>query len=343
MHGRHDLPWQNTRDPYRIWLSEIMLQQTQVAAVIPYYERFLAACPTLQSLAWTPIEKVMELWSGLGYYSRARSLHRCAQEVVEKHGGVFPSDVDAITGLPGIGRSTASAIAAFAFGSSTPILEGNVKRVLARHAAIEGYPGDPKVARALWKIAIDHMPAGDVEPYTQGMMDLGATVCTRSRPACMLCPVAADCIARASHRVDQLPMPRPKRALPRRSVTMLLLQQHESVLVERRPATGIWGGLWSLPELPGLAEDCDLERYCLTHFDARVSIGRPLSAIEHGFTHYHLTIVPQPCAVLSRGLRAEEPGFMWLPLMDAKGAALPSPIRKLLLQIAEQPMATSGS
>ena len=332
IHGRHDLPWQNTTDAYRIWLSEIMLQQTQVAAVIPYYQRFLQAFPTLQSLANAPLERVLELWSGLGYYSRARNLHRCAQMVIEKHQGEFPRDALQIAELPGIGRSSASAIAAFAFGLRAPILEGNAKRVLARHAGIEGYPGERSVEVKLWEAAADRMPADDVEAYTQGMMDLGATVCVRSRPACMLCPVSDDCIARTTQRIQSLPTPRPKRSVPQRAVTMLLLLQHESVLVERRPPTGIWGGLWSLPELP---LDMDVEQYCATRFDARIAPGQPLPAIEHGFTHYHLTITPQPCAVIAQSRRVEEPGLMWLPLMDAKGAALPAPIRKLLVALHE--------
>lgn len=327
-HGRHDLPWQNTRDPYWIWLSEIMLQQTQVAAVIPYYERFVQSFPTLESLASAPVERVMQLWSGLGYYSRARNLHRCAQVVMTDHRGAFPRDVDAIAALPGIGRSTAAAIAAFAFAVPSPILEGNAKRVLARHAGVEGYPGDARVASRLWDIAIERMPRRDVESYTQGMMDLGATLCTRSKPACMLCPVSADCAALATHRVDRIPSPRPRRELPQRAVTMLMLIRHDSVLVERRPPSGIWGGLWSLPELP---LDADAMDYCEQRFGARVELGAQLPVIEHGFTHYRLTIRPQPCAVLSQRLNAEEPGLLWLPLMDAKGAALPSPVRKLLL------------
>ena len=250
VHGRHDLPWQKTRDPYRVWLSEIMLQQTTVAAVIPFYLRFLATFPTIESLASAPIERVMELWSGLGYYSRARNLHRCAQMVMTEHRGEFPRGIDAIAALPGIGRSTASAIAAFCFGAATPILEGNAKRVLARHAGIEGYPGESAISRALWKIAEARMPLDDVDAYTQGMMDLGATVCTRTKPACMLCPVSSDCVARATHRVEQIPASRPKRELPQRAVTMLMMIRHDSVLLERRPPTGIWGGLWSLPELP---------------------------------------------------------------------------------------------
>ena len=328
VHGRHDLPWQKTRDPYRVWLSEIMLQQTTVAVVIPFYLRFLATFPTIELLASAPIERVMELWSGLGYYSRARNLHRCAQMVMTEHCGEFPRGIDAIAALPGIGRSTASAIAAFCFGAATPILEGNAKRVLARHAGIEGYPGESAIARTLWKIAEERMPLDDVDAYTQGMMDLGATVCTRTKPACMLCPVSSDCVARATHRVEQIPASRPKRELPRRAVTMLMMIRHESVLLERRPPTGIWGGLWSLPELP---DDVDAIRYCNDRFDARIELEPQLPAIEHGFTHYRLTIRPQPCSVKSQGLRAEEPGLLWMPLMDAAGAALPSPIRRLLV------------
>ena len=305
-----------------------MLQQTTVAAVIPYYQRFLAAFPTLDALALSPIERVMELWSGLGYYSRARNLHRCAQMVMSEHRGNFPNDIGAIAALPGIGRSTASAIAAFCFGASTPILEGNAKRVLARHAGIEGYPGESAVANTLWKIAEERMPGDDVDAYTQGMMDLGATVCTRSKPACLLCPVSSDCVARATHRIEQIPASRPKRELPQRAVTMLMMIRHDSVLLERRPPTGIWGGLWSLPELP---DDVDAVRYCNDRFDARVELAPQLAAIEHGFTHYRLTIRPQPCVVKSQGLRAEEPGLLWMPLMDAAGAALPSPIRRLLV------------
>jgi A/G-specific adenine glycosylase len=213
-YGRHDLPWQNTRDAYRVWLSEIMLQQTQVSAVIPYYQRFVVAFPDLRTLAAAPLERVLELWSGLGYYSRARNLHRCAQQVVADHGGDFPADPERVAQLPGIGRSTAAAICAFAFGARTAILEGNVKRVLARHAGIDGYPGERLVENRLWDIATTRLPAATIEAYTQGMMDLGATICVRSRPACALCPVSEDCVALATHRVDSLPAPRPKEGGP---------------------------------------------------------------------------------------------------------------------------------
>ena len=209
--GRRDLPWQNTRDPYRIWLSEVMLQQTQVATVIPYFERFIAAFPDVASLAAAPVERVLEQWSGLGYYRRAHMLHRAAQAIVAEHDGIFPCEAAAIAALPGIGRSTAAAIAAFAFGARGAILDGNVKRVLARHAGIDGSPSDPAVERALWARAEALLPARDIETYTQALMDLGAAVCLRTRPRCDVCPIAADCVARREHRIAELPGRRAKK------------------------------------------------------------------------------------------------------------------------------------
>jgi A/G-specific adenine glycosylase len=325
--GRHDLPWQGTRDPYRIWLSEIMLQQTQVATVIPYFRRFVAIFPDVRSLAAAPVEGVLSLWSGLGYYRRAHLLHRAAQAIVAEHGGVFPRDAAEIARLPGVGRSTAAAIAAFASGARGAILDGNVKRVLARHAGIAGFPGDARVERALWAHAESILPEDEIETYTQALMDLGATVCLRSSPHCGLCPVAHDCVARREGRIDTLPAPRPKRQLPQRATTVLLLERHGEVLLEKRAPTGIWAGLWSLPELaPGL----DVVAHCRARFAAEVAPGAPLPAIEHGFTHFRLTLNPQPCAVSRWPLRAEEPGLLWLPLAEAAGAALPAPIKKLL-------------
>ena len=329
--GRHDLPWQHTRDAYRVWLSEIMLQQTQVATVIPYYRRFLAAFPDVASLAAAPVERVLELWSGLGYYRRAHLAHRAAKTIVDEHGGAFPRDVAAIAALPGIGRSTAAAIAAFAFGARGAILDGNVKRVLARHAGIAGFPGDTKVERALWQRAESLLPEDDIETYTQALMDLGATVCLRQSPRCDACPVARDCVARRDGRIGALPAPRPKRELPLRAVSVLLLERHNEVLLEKRPAIGVWAGLWSLPEL---APDADVVAHCKARFAADVALESPLPAIEHGFTHFRLTLHPQPCAVHTWPRRAEEPGLLWLPLAEVAGAALPAPIKKLLRQRA---------
>ena len=309
-----------------------MLQQTQVATVIPYYERFLAEFPDVAILAAAPIERVLELWSGLGYYRRAHLAHRAAQAVVAEHGGEFPRETETLAALPGIGRSTAAAIAAFANGTRGAILDGNVKRVLSRHGGIAGFPGDPKVERRLWERAEALLPPREIETYTQALMDLGATVCLRARPKCDACPVAQDCVAWREGRTDELPAPRPKKPLPQRAVTVLLVERKGEVLLERRPSTGVWSGLWSLPEL-----ECgrDAAAHCRSRFGVTVSLQPPLPPIEHGFTHFRLTLHPQPCAVRSGGSQAEEPGRLWLPLTDVSGAALPAPIKKLLQMRAQ--------
>jgi A/G-specific adenine glycosylase len=330
--GRKDLPWQNTRDPYRIWLSEIMLQQTQVATVIPYYQRFLKTFPDVQSLASAPIERVLEHWSGLGYYRRAHLLHSAARIVVSRHCGVFPRDAGLLAKLPGIGRSTAAAIAAFAYGTRGAILDGNVKRVLARHAGIGGYPGSAAVEAALWSEAEACLPQGGIESYTQAMMDLGATLCSRTKPLCALCPVADDCVARIADRVGDFPPPRPKKTLPHRAIAVLLIEHQREVFLERRPDTGIWGGLWSLPEI---AVGEDARAVCRTRFDAELDSATTLPDIEHGFTHFTLTITPRLCVVKRWSVRAEEPGCLWLPLQDVTGAALPAPIKRLLRERAK--------
>ena len=327
-HGRHDLPWQGTRYPYRIWLSEVMLQQTQVAAVLPYYTRFVDAYPDVGALARAPIDDVLALWSGLGYYRRAHHLHAAARAIVERHGGVFPKDAATLAALPGIGRSTAAAIAAFASGERNAILDGNVKRVLARHRAIEGWPGTPKVEVMLWHEAEALLPDTGIEAYTQGMMDLGATVCLRSRPRCDMCPVREDCLARIEHRIGELPTPRPAKVLPHRDVRVLVIERDGALLFEKRPAAGIWGGLWSLPEC-ALADDaCTVVR---TRFGADVDVRDALPAIEHGFTHYALTMYPQRLHAAQWPQAAHESVTAWLTPKDALRAGLPSPIRKLVL------------
>jgi A/G-specific adenine glycosylase len=331
-HGRHDLPWQRTRDPYRIWIAEIMLQQTQVATVIPYYERFLAAFPDVNALATAPLDRVLAHWSGLGYYRRAHHLHAAANAIVAQHEGTFPRTQEGLAALPGIGRSTAAAIVAFAYGKRAAILDGNVKRVLARHRGIDGYPGDTAVEAKLWRIADSLLPARTVAPYTQALMDLGATVCTRTKPLCGGCPVADDCVARRSKRVHVLPAPRAKRTLPRREVRVLLLERAGTILLEKRPSRGIWAGLWGLPEV---AVDADVAAYCRVRFGARVIAGEPLHAIEHGFTHFRLTLHPQRVLVKTWPARTDSAGLVWLTLEDALAAALPAPIRSLLRTVAE--------
>ncbi|MBI4985314.1 MAG: A/G-specific adenine glycosylase [Rhodocyclales bacterium] len=324
-HGRHDLPWQNTTDPYRVWLSEIMLQQTQVATVIPYYERFLARLPTLADLAAAPVAEVMALWSGLGYYARARNLHACARAVMEQHGGAFPRDPADIAKLPGIGRSTAHAIAVFCFGARQAILDGNVKRVLCRCFGVDGFPGTPPVERRLWELATELLPQTDLGIYIQAQMDLGATVCTRGKPRCAECPLAQVCIARRDDRVAALPQAKPRRALPERETTVLLLTHAGRILLEERPAAGIWGGLWSLPELTTRGE---LARR-VAQLGASAGAVRELPPLIHVFTHFRLTLRPLQIAAEPVPGVAER-GQHWLTAAETKSAPLPAPIRKLL-------------
>jgi A/G-specific adenine glycosylase len=306
-HGRHGLPWQGTRDPYRLWVAEIMLQQTQVEAVVPYYRRFLARFPGVETLAAAPQEEVLRLWSGLGYYARARNLHAAARKIVFDLKGKFPKSAREIEALPGVGRSTAAAIAAFAFGERAAILDGNAKRVLSRCFARAG---------DLWPLAERLVPGKGIETYTQALMDLGATVCTRANPGCARCPLARRCVARREGRIGELPAPRKRKPLPTRRATWMVLLHGGDVLLERRPSTGIWGGLWSFPEsAAGYA----------------IRKRKRLPVIEHGFTHFRLRVQPLLCRV---GKLRETPGRIWLPLQDAVAAAVPAPVRALLAQLA---------
>jgi A/G-specific adenine glycosylase len=332
--GRHALPWQGgiQADAYPVWLSEIMLQQTQVDTVIPYYQRFLARFPNLASLAAAQADEVLGLWSGLGYYSRARNLHAAAQRIVAKHDGCFPSDIESILALPGIGRSTAAAIAAFAFNQRRAILDGNVKRVLARVFGIEGWPGEKGVENRLWTLAEALLPEHDIRAYTQGLMDLGATLCTRGRPRCENCPFADDCLANLQGRQRELPTARPKKTLPEKSTAMLVLLNAGEILLEKRPNSGIWGGLWSLPEFPE-PDDPVAAAHRLGYRAARAG-ERPgeLPAFNHTFTHFRLFIQPWQLQVL-RPHAAAEPGRIWLSLADLDGAALPTPVRRILADL----------
>jgi A/G-specific adenine glycosylase len=326
-HGRHDLPWQGTRDPYAIWLSEIMLQQTQVATVIPYYNRFIARFPDVAALAEAPLDEVLQLWSGLGYYARARNLHAAAQQIVARLRGRFPRRFEAVAALPGIGRSTAGAICVFAYGARHPILDGNVKRVLARHRGIRGYPGDKKVTDRLWTAAESLLPRRGLEAYTQGLMDHGATICLRGKPRCAECPVREDCVALKRGWVARLPAPRPRKQRPHKRTIMLVLTRAGEVLLEKRPATGVWGGMWCLPEA---ARSADLEAHCLKRYGAHVTEVEELTRIEHGFTHFSLEIRPLRVRVSALVPNASEPGVVWLPFEEARGAAIPAPVRRIL-------------
>ncbi|WP_081715780.1 A/G-specific adenine glycosylase [Paraburkholderia mimosarum] len=335
-HGRHDLPWQNTRDPYRIWLSEIMLQQTQVSTVIPYYARFLERFPTVEALAAAPDDDVMALWAGLGYYSRARNLHRCAQVVAQTHGGKFPSTVEALAELPGIGRSTAAAIASFAFGARATILDGNVKRVLARVFGVEGFPGEKRVENAMWTLAESLVPGStasdaDVSAYTQGLMDLGATLCGRGKPDCARCPFADDCVAKTTGRQRELPAARPKKTVPTRRTWMLVLLDGDAVMLEKRPPSGIWGGLWSLPEAADEAALAERAQ-ALGASRERAAAASPLAPLAHTFTHFKLDIEPRVVELQGEAafLEANETQTAWVPLGEIDAYGVPAPVRKLL-------------
>lgn len=326
-HGRHDLPWQNTTDPYAIWVSEIMLQQTQVTAVIGYYANFMARFPTIADLATVTQEEVLQSWSGLGYYSRARNLHNAAQTIVDDFNGVFPTDFDAIISLSGIGRSTAAAISTFALDRPQPILDGNVKRVFARHFLIEGWTGKPAIQQQLWTIAEQENPAEGAIAYTQGLMDLGSSICTRSKPKCEVCPVNKSCKALANGQTKILPTPKPKKTIPHKETTMLVIRMGNEVLLEKRPQKGIWAGLWSLPEInmAEIASEVALEQLGLT-----VEPDEPLAIVNHVFTHYKLAITPQPLQVTSPPKHKSKAGYVWMTVDDAIGAALPTPVRNIL-------------
>jgi A/G-specific adenine glycosylase len=326
-HGRNDLPWQGTRDPYRIWVSEIMLQQTQVATVIPYYVRFMARFPDAAALAAADLDDVLAHWSGLGYYSRARNLHRAAIGIRDLHGGHFPEAFEEVVALPGIGRSTAAAIVVFAYGAHHAILDGNVKRVLARACGIEGYPGDKAVAEALWSAAERLLPYESIESYTQGLMDLGATVCLRRQPHCLLCPVSESCAALRDSRIAELPAPRPRRALRHRTTVMLVLAHGRELLLEKRPAPGIWGGLWCFPEL---AHGDDAQAAAARRFGATVRASEWLPDVEHGFTHFRLTISPQRLDVSDVQPRAGEAAYRWMPIDEVMEAGIPAPVKRIV-------------
>jgi A/G-specific adenine glycosylase len=332
--GRKDLPWQRDPTPYRVWVSEIMLQQTQVATVIPYYEAFLRRFPDLQTLAAAPLDEVLHLWSGLGYYARARNLQRAAQAIVTRHGGRFPDTFDEVMALPGIGRSTAGAILALSRGERRAILDGNVRRVLARYFGVEGYPGAPAVERRLWALSEACTPAGQAAAYTQAVMDLGATVCTRSRPACLLCPVSADCVARAGNLQQLLPAPRPRASRPEREAWLVVaMRGPHKVLIERRPPAGIWGGLWGLPEFPTRAHASQWCREQLT------GSGEPRLAepLHHAFSHfdYHLRPLVVHCLGKSESLRDDD-RYRWYDVRQPARVGLPKPIATLVRRVTDE-------
>ena len=330
-HGRHDLPWQRRLheegSAYRVWVSEIMLQQTQVATVIPYFERFMQRFPQVRALADAPADEVLHLWTGLGYYARARNLHRAAQSIRDEHGGEFPRSLDAVMSLPGIGRSTAGAILAISTGARHSILDGNVKRVLSRYYAVGGAPDEAATVEQLWHLAEENTPSMQVATYTQAIMDLGATVCTRARPRCDLCPITADCRARIEARQAGLPAPKRKRATRKLKRTVMLVARRDTaVLLVQRPSSGIWGGLWCLPQF----DDRETaEVFAANELDHASLAHGALPEIEHSFTHFDLVITPLLASCRGES-RLREGGTLWYDLEQPARVGLPAPIKTLL-------------
>ncbi|MGR9114404.1 MAG: A/G-specific adenine glycosylase [Gammaproteobacteria bacterium] len=330
-YGRKDLPWQKQLTPYRVWVSEIMLQQTQVATVIPYYNKFIESFPTVEDLAEAPIDDVLHHWSGLGYYARARNLHKSARLIVEQ--GIFPDNLDQLMKLPGIGQSTAGAILSIAFKKSHPILDGNVKRVLTRFQGISGWPGDNNVAKTLWAASAYYTPIERVSDYTQAMMDLGATLCTRSRPNCSACPLHSHCFARIENKTAELPTSKPVRKQPVKQVYFLYLTDRDNrTLLEQRPAAGIWGGLWSLPEFDSIES---AQTWCLTHH-INIVRQRSLAVQRHTFSHYHLDYTPLCIQTDNpKNFVMEARQTVWYKPEQIQSLALAAPIKRLLQQTQE--------
>ena len=330
--GRHDLPWQSERTPYRVWVSEIMLQQTQVATVIPYYERFMQRFPDVRTLAAAPVDEVLHLWSGLGYYARARNLHRAAGQICAEHGGELPRTFAGLACLPGVGRSTAGAILALSLGERFPILDGNVRRVLSRYFGVAGGKTTGAGAKRLWELAERCTPARRVADYTQAIMDLGATLCVRSRPRCEACPLSGGCCARRSGRESERPASRSAAVRRTRSVFMVVaLNEDGSVLLERRPESGVWGGLWCLPEFDTASAAEGFIRHSLV--TSRVE-PQPLRAIEHAFTHFSLTISPLLVRCAGAAAVVEQGTSLWYNVRAPARIGLPAPITALLARLA---------
>ncbi len=335
-HGRKDLPWQQDINPYRVWLSEIMLQQTQVKTVIPYFERFTSHYPTVCALANASLDEVLHLWTGLGYYSRARNLHRSAQLVVQEHAGLFPREVDQLQGLPGIGRSTAGAIAAIAYRQQAAILDGNVKRVLARFYAIDGWPGQGRTQAKLWERAEANTPQRRVQDYTQAMMDLGATVCTRSKPNCESCPLSHHCSALQQDTIAQHPGKKPRVEIPVRSTRMLIIENPGGeVLLQKRPPSGIWSGLWIFPEI---ATELEPTHYCRDSLGLEILATETWANYRHSFSHYHLDIEPIHLRV-GNSIRQVMAGdqALWYNRTQPQAIGLAAPIKKLMTRIPTTP------
>jgi len=325
--GRHHLPWQQSKDPYSVWVSEIMLQQTQVATVIDYYNRFMKKFPTIKALAHADEEEVMKLWSGLGYYRRARFLHEGAQMIMEEMGGNFPSEFDMMLKIPGIGRSTAGAIAAFSFNQKKAILDGNVKRVLSRYFLIAEWSGLPKTEKKLWNYAESVLPDKNIDTYTQALMDLGATLCNKN-PECTLCPLKKTCLAFQKNKVHLIPAPRPQKKIPTQSTHMVIIKYHDEILLVKRPQGGIWGGLWSLPQCENISTKS--KAWVKKYFELETNVLEENLKASTTFTHFKLDIT---YSILEAKSQRSKIPHTWLSLNHIEGAAIPAIIKKILLKI----------
>ncbi len=334
-HGRHDLPWQQNQTPYRVWVSEIMLQQTQVTTVIPYFERFTDRFPDILDLANADQDEVLHLWTGLGYYARARNLHKAAQQIRDEHNARFPETLEEVIQLPGIGRSTAGAILTLACQQSHPILDGNVKRVLSRYHAVEGWTGSAAVEKKLWQLARQHTPSRRNNHYTQAIMDLGATLCSRKKPACERCPVHHNCLALAQQRQHELPTPKPKKSTPVRGTTMLMLRNADNeILLQQRPPSGIWGGLWSFPELAAATKDRAIEQWCQQQLGHTITLEQRWPTVRHTFSHFHLDIEPVVARLKNSQPRIQEPTkSQWHALEKRPDFGMAAPVNHLLKRL----------
>lgn len=329
--GRKTLPWQQEKTPYKVWLSEVMLQQTQVATVIPYFQRFMARFPTVTALAEAPLDEVLHLWTGLGYYARARNLHKAAQQVASLHGGTFPQTFDEVADLPGVGRSTAGAILSLSLGQHFPILDGNVKRVLARCYAVDGWPAKKEVEKKLWSISEQVTPAEGVSQFNQAMMDLGAMVCTRSKPKCEICPVNIHCVAYANGSWAKYPGKKPKQTLPERTGWFLLMQRGDGVWLEQRPPVGLWGGLFCFPQF---AREEELRQWLTARGLAAGKLNQ-MTAFRHTFSHFHLDIVPMWLELPSAGGAMDDGAGLWYNLAQPPSVGLAAPVERLLHELRQ--------
>ena len=327
-HGRKTLPWQTNKTPYRVWVSEIMLQQTQVATVIPYYEKFLERFPSVDKLAAATEDEVLHLWTGLGYYARARNLHATAKKVMQEHNGEFPATVEELETLPGIGRSTAGAVIAICHGTYAAILDGNVKRVLARHFAIDGWPGNTHTLKLLWAQAESLTPHDRTADYTQAIMDLGATVCTRSKPDCAVCPYFKTCSARKNDTINLYPGKKPKKVMPVKRTVMLIAELNGNVLLQKRPSKGLWGGLWSFPE----CESADAIDSLLQSLNLEAQQRATLPDFRHTFSHYHLDITPISVTIRETNRIAEPAAEMWFNVTAPQSVGLTKPVTRILAE-----------